>query len=147
MVNLSYKTYCHATISIIAENIPRCLNSVANKLYIWYSFIGYVSGNLAEMHIRKEGFSMNERQGLIVYVHQMKHAKSLRKYGHVNFISRKLKYVVIYCNRDEIESLKNKIQRLPFVKDVVESYRPLLKTEFENSKPDKAKEYDYKVGL
>jgi len=90
---------------------------------------------------------MNDRQGLIVYVHQLKHAKSLRKYGHVHFISRKLKYVVLYCNRDEMDNLLNKIQRLPFVKDVVPSYRPFLKTEFENAKPDKAKEYDYKAGL
>jgi uncharacterized protein YlbG (UPF0298 family) len=96
---------------------------------------------------RKEGIYMNERQGLIIYVHQLKHAKSLRKFGHVHYISRKLKYVVIYCNRDELEMIKTKIQRLPFVKDVVESYRPMLKTEFENARPDKAKEYDYKVGL
>lgn len=90
---------------------------------------------------------MNDRQGLIVYVHQLKHAKSLRKYGHVHYISRKQKYVVLYCNQDEIIHMCNKIQRLPFVKDVVESYRPFLKTEFENAKPDKAKEYDYKTGL
>lgn len=90
---------------------------------------------------------MIERQGLIVYVHQLKHAKSLRKYGHVHYISRKQKYVVLYCDRDEIANTIYKIQRLPFVKDVVESYRPFLKTEFENAKPDKAKEYDYKTGL
>ena len=90
---------------------------------------------------------MIERQGLIVYVNQLKHAKSLRKYGHVHFISKRLKYVVMYCNRDEIETVINKVQRLPFVKDVVESFRPFVKTEYENSKPDKAKEYDYKVGL
>ncbi len=98
-------------------------------------------------YVRNEGSGMQERQGLIVYIHQLKHAKSLRKYGHVHYISRKLKYVVIYCNRQEIEGTINKIQRLPFVKDVVESFRPFLKTEFENAKPDKAKEYDYKVGL
>lgn len=90
---------------------------------------------------------MKERQGLIVYVNQLKHAKTLRKYGNVHYISRKFKYVVIYCNREEIEMAMNKIQRLPFVKDVVPSYRPFLKTEFENAKPDKAKEYDYKIGL
>lgn len=92
-------------------------------------------------------YYMNERQGLIVYVHQLKHAKSLRKYGHVHYISRKQKYVVIYCDREDIETMITKIQRLPFVKDVVESFRPFLKTEFENAKPDKAKEYDYKAGL
>lgn len=93
------------------------------------------------------GNYMNERQGLIVYVHQLKHAKSLRKYGHVHYISRKQKYVVLYCNREDIEMMSIKLQRLPFVKDVVESYRPFVKTEFENAKPDKAKEYDYKAGL
>lgn len=90
---------------------------------------------------------MKERQGLIVYVNQLKHAKSLRKFGNVHFISRKLKYVALYCNRDEINGTINKIQRLPFVKDVVPSYRPFLNTEFENATPDKAKEYDYKIGL
>jgi len=90
---------------------------------------------------------MNERQGLIVYVHQLKHAKSLRKYGHVLYISRMQKYVVLYCDREDIDMMTTKLQRLPFVKDVVESYRPFVKTEYENAKPDKAKEYDYKVGL
>ncbi len=122
---------------IITENLTSCqLNSVAIK-----------NNSMVCFYVRNEGIQMQERQGIIVYVHQLKHAKSLRKYGHVHYISRKLKYVLIYCNRDEIESTINKIQRLPFVKDVVESYRPFLKTEFENAKPDKAKEYDYKIGL
>lgn len=90
---------------------------------------------------------MIDRQGIIVYVHHLKHAKSLRKFGHVHYISRRLKYVVMYCHQDEIEQVALKLQRLPYVKDVVLSYRPFLKTEFENAKPDKAKEYDYKVGL
>lgn len=90
---------------------------------------------------------MNERQGIIIYVNQLKHAKTLRKYGNVHYISRKLKYVVMYCNQQDVEALMEKLQRLPFVKDVVPSYRPFVKTEFENAKPDKAKEYDYKTGL
>ena len=90
---------------------------------------------------------MIERQGIIVFLHHLKQAKSLRKYGHVHYISRRMKYVVIYCNRDQTESVMQKLRKLSFVKDVVESYRPFLKTEYENAKPDKAKEYDYKVGL
>lgn len=90
---------------------------------------------------------MHDRQGLIVYVHQLKQAKSLRKYGHVHFISRKLKYVVVYMDQDKIESTKEKLSKLPYVKKVLESQRPYLKTEYENAKPDKAKEYDYKIGL
>ncbi len=90
---------------------------------------------------------MHDRQGLIVYVHQLKQAKSLRKYGHVHFISRKLKYVVVYMDQDKIESTKEKLLKLPYVKKIQESQRPFLKTEYENAKPDKAKEYDYKIGL
>lgn len=90
---------------------------------------------------------MHDRQGLIVYVHQLKQAKSLRKYGHVHFISRKLKYVVVYMDQDKIEATKEKLSKLPYVKKVLESQRPFLKKEYENAKPDKAKEYDYKIGL
>ncbi|ANU17552.1 hypothetical protein BBI11_11195 [Planococcus maritimus] len=90
---------------------------------------------------------MHDRQGLIVYVHQLKQAKSLRKYGHVHFISRKLKYVVVYMDQEKIEATKEKLSKLPYVKKVLESQRPFLKTEYENAKPDKAKEYDYKIGL
>lgn len=90
---------------------------------------------------------MIDRQGIIVFLHHLKQAKSLRKYGHVHYISRRMKYVVIYCNRDETEAVMQKLRKLSFVKEVVESYRPFLKTEYENAKPDKAKEYDYKVGL
>ena len=90
---------------------------------------------------------MRDRQGIIVYVHHLKQAKSLRRYGHVHYISRKAKYVVLYCDMDDVEDLTSKINRLPFVKSVVPSYRPFVKTEYENAKPDKAKEYDYKTGL
>jgi uncharacterized protein YlbG (UPF0298 family) len=97
--------------------------------------------------VEKRGIDMIERQGIIVFLHHLKQAKSLRKYGHVHYISRRMKYVVIYCNRDQTEAIIQKLRKLSFVKDVVESYRPFLKTEYENAKPDKAKEYDYKVGL
>ncbi|AQQ53815.1 YlbG family protein [Planococcus lenghuensis] len=90
---------------------------------------------------------MRDRQGLIVYVHHLKQAKSLRKYGHVQFISRKLKYAVVYVDQESVAAMKEKLEKLPYVKAVLESYRPFVKTEYENAKPDKAKEYDYKMGL
>ncbi|TYR82612.1 DUF2129 domain-containing protein [Priestia megaterium] len=88
-----------------------------------------------------------ERQGIIVYVHSVKQAKALRKYGNVHYVSKELKYVVLYCNQEGLERMMEKIKNLPFVKRVVPSYRPFLKTDFENSRPDKAKEYDYKIGI
>ncbi|AEH53054.1 conserved hypothetical protein [Heyndrickxia coagulans 2-6] len=58
-----------------------------------------------------------------------------------------MKYAVLYCDRKEIEQVKAKIESLPFVRKVDYSMKPFLKTEYENAKPDKAKEYDYKIGL
>ncbi|MCM3710046.1 YlbG family protein [Sporosarcina luteola] len=90
---------------------------------------------------------MIDRQGIIVYLHHLKQAKSLRKFGHVRYISRKMKYVVIYCDQVDVDDTIRKLERLPSVKKVLPSYRPFVKTEYENAKPDKAKEYDYKIGL
>lgn len=88
-----------------------------------------------------------QRQGIIVWLYTLKQAKMLRKFGNVHFVSKKLKYVVLYCNQDEIETLTEKLQSYSFVKKVEPSYKPFLRMEFENSKPDKAKEYDYKMGI
>ncbi len=71
----------------------------------------------------------------------------LRRFGNVHYVSRRLKYVVLYCNQDEVDTLIDKISSYSFVKKVEPSYKPFLKMEYEGKKPDKAKEYDYKMGI
>lgn len=88
-----------------------------------------------------------DRQGLIIWLFSLKNAKALRRFGNVHFVSKRMKYVVLYCDQEEVEPLLEKLSSLPFVKKVEPSFKPFLKTEYENSKPDKAKEYDYRVGL
>lgn len=90
---------------------------------------------------------LGQRQGLIVWLYSLKQAKLLRKYGNVHYVSKRLKYVVIYCDQENIEEIQKKIASNNFVKKVEPSYKPFLKDTFENSKPDKAKEYDYKMGI
>ncbi|MED4053615.1 YlbG family protein [Niallia taxi] len=90
---------------------------------------------------------LGQRQGLVVYLYSLKQAKMLRRYGNVHYISKRLKYVVLYTNLNEAEALMEKLNSFSFVKKVDPSYKPFLKMEFENSKPDKAKEYDYKMGI
>ncbi|MCH1623902.1 YlbG family protein [Ferdinandcohnia quinoae] len=88
-----------------------------------------------------------KRQGIIVWVQSLKHAKFLRKFGNIHYVSKKLKYVVIYNDMENTESIIDKLKALSYVKKVEPSYKPFLKMEFENKRPDRAKEYDYKVGL
>ena len=90
---------------------------------------------------------LGQRQGIIVWLFSLKQAKMLRRYGNVHYISKRLKYVVLYTDLSETESLMEKINAHSFVKKVEPSYKPFLKLEFENSRPDKAKEYDYKMGI
>ena len=54
---------------------------------------------------------MISRQGIIIYLHNLRQAKSLRKYGHVHYISRKMKYVVLYCNQEDVESVMKKVRQ------------------------------------
>ncbi|MGA9288591.1 MAG: DUF2129 domain-containing protein [Anaerobacillus sp.] len=88
-----------------------------------------------------------ERVGLAVYIQSLKHAKQLRRFGNVHYVSSKQKYVVIYINLDQLEVTKEKLNSLHFVKRVEPSKRPEVQTEYQNAKPDKAKQYDYKMGL
>lgn len=90
---------------------------------------------------------IGQRQGIIVWLHSIKQAKNLRKYGNIHYISRRLKYVVLYCDLKDSEDICKKIDSLSFVKKVDVSYRPFVKTDFEGKKPDKAKEFDYKLGF
>lgn len=88
------------------------------------------------------------RQAIIVWLYSLKHAKAFRRFGNVHYVSKRLKYVVLYCNQKDVPQLIEKFSSLPFVKKVELSYKPYLNTEFENAKPDKAKEYDYyKMGI
>lgn len=84
------------------------------------------------------------RQGIIVWLYSLKHSKQLRKYGNVHYVSKRLKYAVLYCNMEEAEGVMKKLASLPFVKRVEPSYRPYVKVEFE-SKADKEKEYEYGI--
>ncbi|MCP3761886.1 DUF2129 domain-containing protein [Domibacillus sp. A3M-37] len=90
---------------------------------------------------------LTERQALIVWLHSLKPAKSLRKYGNVHYVSKKMKYAVLYCNHVEAPGLAEKLAAFSFVKKIDFSEKPFLKVDYENSRPDKAKEYDYKIGV
>jgi len=52
---------------------------------------------------------MQKRRGLIVWVYSLRQLKNLRRFGFVHYVSRKMKYVVMYLNEEEYESKKTKI--------------------------------------
>ncbi|WP_017471780.1 YlbG family protein [Amphibacillus jilinensis] len=88
-----------------------------------------------------------KRQGLIIWFQHMKNVKQLKRYGHLIAVSRGSRYAVIYVDQEEVEDKAAKLERLPFVSKVDYSYKPFINQEFDNAKVDKAKEYDYKMGI
>ncbi|WP_347860680.1 DUF2129 domain-containing protein [Salimicrobium sp. PL1-032A] len=87
------------------------------------------------------------RQGIIVYFQQMKNVRHLKKYGHLIHASKRQKYALIYVNQDEIDEKMDMLRKLPYIQRVELSYKPEVRVDYENAKPDKAKEYDYKYGI
>ncbi|MCA0969393.1 DUF2129 domain-containing protein [Halobacillus litoralis] len=88
-----------------------------------------------------------KRQGIIVYFQHMKNVRQIKKHGHLIHASKKHKYAIVYVNQEDVEFKMEKLDRLPFVSRVVLSHKPDIRTDFENAKPDKAKQYDYKMGI
>lgn len=84
------------------------------------------------------------RQALIVWYKHRKNVRQLMRHGHFIYASRKMRYAIIYVNKDEIDQKETDIKKLPYVTKVERSYKPFVATDFENAIPDEAKLYDYK---
>ncbi|MFC3344257.1 YlbG family protein [Paenibacillus abyssi] len=82
-----------------------------------------------------------ERIGFIIWVSDLKAARSLEKYGSIHYMSRKMHYVVIYMNAERADDTVRNIQRLPFVKRIERSYRNEIKTEYNSNVEDKTRFY------
>ncbi len=87
-----------------------------------------------------------KRQGIIVWFGHRKNLKQIKRYGNLIYYSTKLRYAVLYVYQEELNETMDHMLKLPFISKVEPSYRPFLKTDFENALPDQAKQYDYKIG-
>ncbi|RXZ77034.1 DUF2129 domain-containing protein [Paenibacillaceae bacterium] len=83
----------------------------------------------------------SERTGYIIWVSDLKAARSLDKYGTIHYMSRKMHYVVIYLNAERAEEIIRNISRLSYVRRVERSYRNEIKTEYSSDVPDKTRFY------
>ncbi|QQK80627.1 YlbG family protein [Salicibibacter cibi] len=71
-----------------------------------------------------------KRQGLAVWFRSVKNVRQLRTYGHVQYVSKKMKYAILYCNEREAKHLSERIEHLSFVTGVEWSKRPQLNMDF-----------------
>ena len=88
-----------------------------------------------------------KRQGLIVWFQHKRNIKQIKRFGHLIYVSKKMRYAVIYVNQEELEEIEEAILKLSYIIKVDRSYKPFIETNYENAIPDKAKIYDYKMGI
>ncbi|WP_158007183.1 DUF2129 domain-containing protein [Floricoccus tropicus] len=78
----------------------------------------------------ENSLEIQKRRALYIYYNSYKHTRQLRKFGEPVYTSRKLRYVKIYVNEEEVEEVKEKLEALHFVKEVQLSYIPDLEMDF-----------------
>lgn len=82
-----------------------------------------MSDNSEELEIQK-------RRGIIVWVYSLRQLKNLRRFGFIHYVSRRMKYVLLYVNEEKVEESVEKINRLHFVRQVDISHRPDIEMNF-----------------
>ncbi|WP_071131047.1 YlbG family protein [Enterococcus timonensis] len=75
-------------------------------------------------------FELQPRRSLTVFCYSLKQLKTLRRFGLVQYVSRRMKYVVIYMDEEMVEENIKKINALHFVRQVLPSYRPDIDMNF-----------------
>ena len=72
-------------------------------------------------------FTMQERQGLAIWVYSLKQVRRLRRYGMIYYISRRMRYVVMYVDQKKASQLMASLRKLNFVRKVEPSPRKSFK--------------------
>lgn len=73
---------------------------------------------------------IQKRRSIVVWVYSLKQLKTLKRHGFIQYVSRRMKYVVLYMNEENIETAEEKINNLHFVRKVERSYRPDVEMNF-----------------
>lgn len=62
------------------------------------------------------------RNGLIIWLYTPKYVNKLKQYGLLHYVSRKLKYAVLYVDSNDTQSTMEKLEKLHFVRSIEVSH-------------------------
>lgn len=89
--------------------------------------------NVEEIAIKNENeMNMIPRRSIIVWVYNFKNINNLKRFGIIHYMSRRMKYVVVYMDEKDTEVALKKIKQLHFVREAELSYRPDIVMDFNN---------------
>ena len=76
-----------------------------------------------------------KRVGVVVWLRSVRDARHLERYGHLIYVSRRMKYAVLYVNESELNAKMNQLVRLPFVRKVEPSHLHEVPVDYHVNKP------------
>ncbi|MBW1605444.1 YlbG family protein [Lactobacillus sp. Sy-1] len=77
--------------------------------------------------------NIKNRIGLIVYVHSVKQTRFLKKYGILDYVSKRMHYAVLYVDADDAEKIVTLLKKQKIVRTVEKSPLVELSASFANN--------------
>lgn len=79
---------------------------------------------------------IKKRDGLIVWMFNTKYLRVLRRYGYVHYVSKRMKYAVMYCDHEATGSIVSQLTKMRFVRSVEPSHLQEIRTTYEKGKSE-----------
>lgn len=64
---------------------------------------------------------IQSRTSLVVYVASLRQVRQLKRFGHLEYVSKRMRYAVLYVNQDDVKDTISRLRQLRFVKRIIES--------------------------
>lgn len=71
------------------------------------------------------------RKGIIVWMYSLRGQKALKNFGSIYYVSKKMKYAVMYVDKKDLDDIVKKVSKMRFVKKVELSFRDEVDMNFE----------------
>ncbi|TGB00187.1 DUF2129 domain-containing protein [Sporolactobacillus shoreae] len=80
---------------------------------------------------------IQKRDGLVIWLYNTKYLRVLRRYGYVHYVSKRMKYAVMYCDHASTDSVLSQLAKLRFVKRVDPSHLQEVRTTYDKGKSER----------
>lgn len=88
-----------------------------------------------------------KRQGLIVWYKHRRNLRQIRRYGHLIYASKRLKYAMIYVDQEEIDQIEKKMNKYKFIKKTERSHLPSIHSQYHEKKSEETRNSLYTFGI
>ena len=73
---------------------------------------------------------LKKRIGIYIYFKQNKFIRQLKRYGHLIYVNKDKKYLLLYIDESDVSQTIKELEKLKYVSDVIVSQYPNIKREY-----------------